>query len=243
MRECGWTWACAHCLSPPGCCLRWAIQEVVKHGGLVRWEEVLLLCGPGSSPLLTHPSSTSSARDEPGTVLQPKPVTLASALGHVCTLPVRSPGSRPPQRSQGKRQERLPGHHCGGWGAGGRAEMQTFKPPSLPLRHLLSLVKPLGQEGGGQAESPTQLSCLGWGPAPSLDPRQAFPVLPTLRLQDRKNVRLCVCGGSGSAWSPQSSSIRGHPKPLGGVEVPRPDHRSLQTALYPNTNLALNLEL
>lgn len=115
---------------PQRSCIRRSIQEVVGHPGLLQREEVLLLCGPGISPLLTQPSSTSSAQEgiDPGTILQPKPITLDSNLelfvhtGHL--KPWFQTITRGPK--EGGRQETQMQ-----WGAGGRRGTHGCRHPFL----------------------------------------------------------------------------------------------------------------
>lgn len=110
--------------------LRWAIQEVVKYTCLIWMEVALLLCGPGISPLLTQPSSSSSVWEgtDPGTVSCAKLITLEPLVHTVCPEPwfqttTRGPkeeGRKGSQDVVGSREQEI------------KMEMQTFRPPSLP---------------------------------------------------------------------------------------------------------------
>lgn len=178
--------------------MRQAIQEVVEYTGLVRREEALLLCGPGISPLLTHPSSTSSPWEDtdPGTVLQPKPITLASTpellVRTACPEPWFQATTRDPK--EGGRKESQGAVVSGEQESG--MEIQTFRPPFLPLRHLLSLVKPPGWEGEGQHLSHPP-SCPARGgarpkPGPPGGPSLPLSISFSLHLGSRIG-RMCVC--------------------------------------------------
>lgn len=111
---------------------------------------------------------------------QPRPTApkLAWALeapaaryppGPDCTLPaegLRTEAGKAPRMQWG----------AGGEDAGIQAPIPPFKTSAVSTLCPAVSCKATRVEGTGAAsESPIQLSCLGWGPALSLDPREAFP--------------------------------------------------------------------
>lgn len=170
-----------------------------------------------SDSAFLHQFRTGRARHGPAAQAHNSGLSSRALMHIACLEPWFQATTEVPRKGTEKDPKRLLwGVGSGGWGrcggGWGGVETQTFRPTSLLFRHLLSLpclplsvVKPPGWEGRGQAESSIQLSCLGWGPAPSLDPRPPFPHSPYTWAPEQKE-HACVFVGEGEYFCVEPTS-------------------------------------